>query len=166
MTTLLSLLLAVSAWISAEQADRTAWDVWTIVHAAVTIAPQYDLDPAFLIAVAAVESRWSPHAGCTTPGRACGAYQQIPRLSGMWSDDCWSGPDLICRQPGGAPLSPGELSGDVYLQTRVAARHLSYLRDRYPDSWIAAYNRGQRRRGDAIGAAYTARVMRVYRKLK
>ena len=165
MTTILKTLLIIVAWIHAEQADRTAWDVYTIVDAAYRIAPQYGLDPALMLAVAEVESTWSPRAGCARPGHGCGVYQQVPRWSGMWADECWDGATLTCRQPGGAPLSIPELQ-DVYRATEVAARHLSYLRARYPHSWIGAYNRGVGRRNDAVGMRYTARVMRVYGRLK
>jgi hypothetical protein len=83
-----------------------------------------EVSPARLCAVAFVESRYSYRA--TNAGGHCGAWQQHPRWSQMWGDDCAEG----CRQPGGAGVTCGELL-DVNLAARVAARHLTYL-ERHP----------------------------------
>ena len=165
MLAILKHLLFVAAWLSAEQAERTPWDVWTVVHAAHEIGPQYGIEPAMLLAVAEVESTWSRTAGCTHDGRGCGLYQQVPASSQRWGDDCWSGATYTCGWRNGEGVAAGELI-DVYRATEVAARHLRYLQDRYPDAWVGAYNRGPRRRHDEQGRAYTARVMRVYGRMR
>lgn len=165
MIPLLKSLLFVCAWLSAEQADRNPWTVYTIVHAAHTIAPQYDLDPVLMLAVAEVESTWSRTAGCQHDRRGCGVYQQVPASSQRWGDDCWSGATYTCGWRNGEGVAAAELI-DVYRATEVAARHLRYLQDRYPDAPLGAYNRGPRRRDDEQGRAYTARVMRVYGRMR
>ena len=164
MITIIKHLLILCAWLSAENAPRDAWTVWTVVDAAHRIAPEYDLDPALLLAVSEVESTWSRTAGCDHDGRGCGLYQQVPASSQRWGDDCWQGPTYVCAWRNGEGVTREELV-DVYRATEVAARHLSYLRDRYPDAWIGAYNRGPRRRADEAGRSYAERVERVYRRL-
>jgi hypothetical protein len=81
-----------------------------------------------LCAVAFVESRYKFRA--VNSGGHCGAWQQAPRWSQMFGDDCWT-PDgrLTCRQPGGEGVVCEELM-DVYLAARVAARHLTLIEQR------------------------------------
>jgi hypothetical protein len=77
-----------------------------------------------LCAVAYVESAYRYAA--VNAGGHCGAWQQHPRWSQMWGDDCADG----CRQPGGEGVTCEELL-DVPTAARVAARHLDYL-ERHP----------------------------------
>lgn len=165
MIAMLKALLFLAAWLANENAPRDPWTVWTTVDAAYTIAPKYGLDPSLMLAISEVESTWDRTAGCGHDGRGCGLYQQVPASSQRWGDDCWDGSTYTCGWRNGEGVSQEELV-DVYRATEVAARHLSYLRDRYPDAWVAAYNRGPRRRGDEAGRRYAERVASVHRRLR
>jgi hypothetical protein len=109
-----------------------------------------------LCAVAFVESsfRYDAH----NEGGHCGAWQQHPRWSGMWGDDCAEG----CRQPGGLGVTCEELL-DVPTAARVAARHLTYL-ELHPRNRSALC-----RYAGASGArceSYTHRVLNTERRLR
>jgi hypothetical protein len=91
-----------------------------------------------LCAVAWVESRLRPRA--VNGGGHCGAWQQHPRWSQMWGDDCYTAEGVLtCRQPGGDGVTCGELTGDVNTAGRVAARHLHYLTARYGTGALCRY---------------------------
>ena len=123
-----TLLLAIA--LALHPTAPTPHDALLFARACTTEGRRHNVDPALLCAVAWVESRWTYDA--TNRGH-CGAWQQSPRWSQMWGDDCWKGAELACRQPGGAGVTCEELV-DVPTAARVAARHLSYLQARYPDA--------------------------------
>lgn len=108
-----------------------------------------------LCAVAWVESRLRPRV--VNSGGHCGAWQQHPRWSQMWGDDCYTNEGtLTCRQPGGAGISCGELT-DINTAGRVAARHLHYLTRRYGAGALCRY-------AGATGlrcARYASRVTKI-----
>ena len=164
MTHLL-LVFKLALWLVAEGVQPHPWDLHTTVDAALHIGPQYGIDPPLLLAIAEVESGWVRTAGCAHDGHGCGLYQQVPAVSGRWGDDCWSGVEYVCGWRNGEGVTSEELL-DVYRATTTAARHLAYLRDRYPDGWVGAYNTGPRLRHGDAAEAYTARVMRVYRRMR
>ena len=113
-----------------------------------------------LCAVAFVESK---HRARVVNGTGhCGAWQQHPRWSQMWGDDCYDDAGrLTCRQPGGLGVTCEELV-DVTTAARVASRHLTYLTRRYHDRALCRYAgaTGQRCRD------YTAAVRRIERGLE
>lgn len=162
---ILAFLLCVawfSQWSAAEGMESDAATVAIVVDAALRIGPEYGVDPYLLLAVAEVESEWNPFAGdCReSVGRGCGLYQQVPEWSGRWSDECWDAGRLVCRANEGQPLASGELL-DVYTATRVAARQLGYLIDRYGVcNGLVAYNAGERGMRTA-DRRYCERVLRV-----
>ena len=90
-----------------------------------------------LCAIAHVESRYIFNA--VNNSGHCGSWQQHPKWSLMWGDDCYDNYGrLICRQPGGNGLSCEELL-DVYVSARVAARHLNYLYRRNNRNYLCRY---------------------------
>ena len=118
----------------------------------------HNTSPQRLCAVAWVESRLRYRA--TNRGGHCGAWQQHPRWSAMWGDDCWQDDTLTCRQPGGQGVTCEELM-DLTLAARVAARHLTYLTRRYESGALCRY-------AGATGercVRYAARVVKVERLL-
>jgi hypothetical protein len=158
------LIFFILSWTISSGREVDIWSIWSMVDAAITIGPQYDIEPELLIAVSFVETRWNYNVPCRNRHSACGLYQQIPKYSGMWVDECWDDKNqLICRQPGLQPYAAAELL-DIYRATRVASRHLSYLRNRYENQALSRYNRG-RRYNDEIGLRYHQKVTRIYNLL-
>ena len=162
MTRLFIHLLTLCRLLTAEQADTTPHTVQTAVLSAHTIAGAHGLDPAELLAIAWVESRFIPRP-CDSDDRGCGIYQQVPAMSGRLSDACWHRREYVCGWRDGVPMERAELEY-IPRATQAAARLLRYLKARTPD-YVRAYNAGLAGAAMGRGAGYAERVERIRRAL-
>lgn len=88
-------------------------------------------DPYLLAATGFHESRFFRDS--VSSAGAVGPWQQLPRYSGVFDDSCWEGPVMLCRIYDELPPIPLSRLQESYTSARVAARHLTYLHNRYSD---------------------------------
>lgn len=162
MTRLFIHLLTLARLLASEAAPVDPATVQLAILSAHAIAPAHGLDPAELLAIAWVESRYVARP-CASDRTGCGIYQQVPAMSGRLSDACWHRREYVCGWRDGVPMGRDELQY-VPRATQAAARLLRYLRERTPD-YVRAYNAGLRGAERGEGVAYAVRVARMVRAL-
>jgi soluble lytic murein transglycosylase-like protein len=125
----------IREWREGDHAEISREEAGEYAKAIFEASQETGVDPYVLTAMAFVESRFI-RTRVSAVG-AVGAWQQLPRYSGVFGDGCWEGPHMICRVY--ADVSPVDNLTDPYVGARVAARHLTYLYNRYEDSSLTPH---------------------------
>jgi len=127
-----------------------------LANALVVASREHGLQPAFVLAVIEVESRFDPYA--VSGQGALGLMQVLPSTGAP-----------IARRLGIAWRGPQTLF-DAHANVRIGVAYLRELIDRYANvrAALAAYNRGpgeidaRLRQGDVLPASYPERVLQAY----
>jgi soluble lytic murein transglycosylase-like protein len=156
---LAGLVLNMTIWLGEEHADGDLNYTMQFSKAVQMAARCVGMDPAILMATAWRESRMDHSARSSV---AVGAWQQVPRYSGFYVDECWNGSTPICRQPGATALTADQILGDLELAARVAARTIHYhtMQTDSTAMALARYNGGYNpgRQADRYADSILARI--------
>ena len=149
--TLAELLCAAFVALALPNADEACYNMEVVVDA----AERYNVDPAVMVSLIHVESRWVPTA--VSRDGACGLTQILPK----YTKRSYKG-KVTCKQ-----LFDTELS--IYKGTDILGKYLKRYRRNYKRS-LCSYNAGPRRcRPNAEenkGHRYANKVMRLARKIR
>jgi len=130
--TVADIALLIREWRRDEFAEITLEESTEYAKAIFEAYVETGFDPYLLAATGFHESRYFRDS--VSSAGAVGPWQQLPRYSGVFSDDCWEGSRMICRiYDTLSPIPVSELR-DSYTSALVAARHLTYLYNRYSES--------------------------------
>lgn len=119
----------IRTWREGDHAEISPVEAAEIAKAITEAAMETGIDPYVLTAMGYVESRFFRER--VSGVGAVGIWQQLPRYSGVFGDGCWEGSEMICRAYDSRP--PVVNLEDPYIGAMTAARHLTYLYNRYRD---------------------------------
>ena len=151
---IIELLCSAYVALALPNADVACYHMDTVVES----AEEYNIDPAVMVSLIFVESRWK--ASAVSRDGACGLTQVLPRYSGGTRNRF--GEKLTCKQLQNPVTS-------IQRGTRILNYHLRRYRKSYKRS-LCAYNAGGSRcRRDSRqnkGHRYARKVLRLSRLLK
>jgi soluble lytic murein transglycosylase len=148
----------LAAWLETKPTGLTRAEVLELARAVLAEARRYQLDPALVLAVMHVESRY--HTFAVSPVGAMGLMQLLPTTAKELAEQL------------GIPWQGTQTLFDPVVNVRLGTAYVKQLRDRYGSvkTALAAYNWGpghidrRLRSGESLPQVYPALVLEAYDK--